>query len=279
LHYGDNVKTCVFLIKITFLDGMRLVLLFWLLSHVALAQTKDIFIGVKGGANFPELRGNGNQYTTSAFTYGYGVSLEYFARHDISIVAEINYSRQGSFFEGLLPVDLKDVSIEVPEGYTTYADGIFINTYEYLELPIMMRISDLQLIRRYREVSLVKYASLGLFGGYLIDAVSYTKTNGNLYLYNSSIRNMYRLENKGRIYEETDVSNDIRKFNFGIVFGGGIGYYFHNCRATIDARFANGLMNIYKVLPSYGARHTFNLSIGVGLSYTFHTHPKDDPFD
>ncbi len=226
------------------------------IAFTAGAQKNSFSIGGHAGVNISKLC-CGSMEINDDYKFGegpaFGVTAAYGVSKYISIAAEVNYTTMGGKKNGMQAVS----------GYGSngnsvlYADFDNKTVLNYLELPVMARVTFGNKFKYY--------ANLGVFGSYLLSAKN--ETSGNSALYADKNGSKKYAESVLSFNSDTDIKNQVKDFNFGLVGGLGAGYTFGRHGIWLDGRYALGMPNIRENTNVNGENSTG--SIMATLGYTF----------
>src|SRR5580698_658728 len=120
-------------------------LLMALFSGHAMSQTT--WLGLKGGLSIPDLSGGGgnplSENYTSRLALNFGVLSDFKVHNHFSIQVELNYAGQGGKRDGMQPITNLPPSLasQVPPGSYLYADFNNKAVLDYLELPVLAKVT------------------------------------------------------------------------------------------------------------------------------------------
>lgn len=238
------------------------------ISFTSYAQ--KIHPGVKIGVSVPDIEGNTEQSKdySSRLAPFFGISLTRKISTYFNLQTEINYSPQGGKRNGMQPIDA--AAFGVPEGTKLYANFKNETKLNYLEIPVMLQF----LVRDQRkDYSIFYFANVGPYAGFRLTAKTVTSGSSRIYLDQQGSA-VLRLEDGTPLPEQsfnstTDIKNEIKRMNFGIVGGIGTGYNFDGHKFFIEARFTRGLINIQTHPEEGGKNQTGSLIFSAGYIYAF----------
>jgi len=218
------------------------VMIFWAALS---ANGGDWRIGAHGGLSVPQLSSGGNEVSTgycSILAPSFGVTTEYCLADRLSVLIEANHSGQGGARNGFQPITQVPDGI-LPLGQYLYAD--FDNRCEltYLEIPVMLR---------YQWISGGKwhfFAEGGLYAGFLLSAKQKTSGYGQIYSDPGQTDTIFKGTQLPKVSFDanTDIMDDLNKFNWGITAGAGVAYSLNKVsRIYLDIRGEYGLIALQK---------------------------------
>ncbi len=222
-------------------------------------------VGLHGGLSIPSIEGGTNEvsrgYTSRVGPY-FGIFIDHELGQRFSLHGEVNYASQGGQRNGMQPI-FPDPSLPVPPGTTLYASFDNETILDYLEIPIMARLTWGGAQRFF--------INAGPYIGFLIRAK--TVTGGSSLLYTDAsgtplvVPPDYLPLPPVYFDGEIDVSQDINSTNAGIAGGVGIETPFGPGDMVFSAHFSYGLTNIQKDTELNGKNNTGSLAVIIGYSY------------
>lgn len=222
-------------------------------------------VGIHGGLSIPSIEGGTNEisqgYTSRVGPY-FGVFINYEVKQHFSLRGEINYASQGGQRNGMQPI-FPDPSLPAPPGTTLYASFDNETILDYLEIPIMARLTWGGAQRFFVDA--------GPYIGFLVRAK--TVTSGSSLLYTDAsgtpllVPPDYLPLPPVSFDGETDVSQDINSINAGIAGGVGIETPLGPGDIVFTAHFSYGFTNIQKDTELNGKNNTGSLAVTIGYSY------------
>lgn len=230
-----------------------------LLPMAAMAQKGAVTVGAHAGTGLSRLCcGSMEANKDYQFKVGptFGLTAAYGLNNKLSLLAELNYTTQGGKKEGMQALSHSGQTV-----YADFSNKLYLN---YLELPVMARMTFGSKIKYY--------ANAGIFGGYLLSAKH--KASGSSALY---------LDKDGKVPFATEpvsfdadnaITDNISNFNFGLVGGLGAGYTFGVHGVWLDGRYAYGMPNIMKNTSVNGENSTGSIMVMAGYTYTLNTARK-----
>jgi len=197
------------------------------------AVLKKVSFGVKGGANFATIADNFED-PPAPFAYErpfrrgfiFGGYLLVSIHGSLGIQTEVLYAQKGSNFR-----------ITVTSGGTTETPLETTTRLSYVEVPALVRYT----FRQSGRARPYAYAGPSFAFRTSANASGTSTSRGNTESY------------------AEDISNVFRAVDVGIAAGGGVEFG----RLVLDARFTNGLTNVYTLGFGEGRNRTFSLMVGV----------------
>ena len=233
-------------------------------------NAQDFYLGAKGGWSLPELSGGNNEISKgwksrSAFNFGVLATRE--INKKIALQVEVNYASQGGQKNGVQP--MPDGTVPgLPTGMTFYADFKSVAILNYLEIPFLAKYVLLQ------THSQRIYIDAGPYFGYLLNARDKTSGTGSIFTDKSGTLLMIPNPQSPDQYiplpaqsfdANTNITSDIKKFNFGINGGVDIGQNVGSGNLFLDIKGYYGFLNIQKN-PVNGKNNTGALVVSVGYA-------------
>lgn len=124
-----------------------------LLSASGAAFPGQMFVGFHGGPSIPNLRGGTNEVSegyTSRLGPCFGVFADYELRPNLFLRGEINCMSEGGKRNGMQPI-APDPSLPVPPGTTLYAAFDNEAILDYIEIPLLAKMSWGDVIRFFAD--------------------------------------------------------------------------------------------------------------------------------
>jgi hypothetical protein len=225
-----------------------------------------IKVGAHGGLSIPDLRGK----ETDVFSRGFksrqgvyfGLSADIALGPLVSFVAQLNYTSQGGLREGLQPITMElPPGLPVPPGTMLYADFRNETVLDYIEVPVMARLTFGDRIRFF--------VGAGPYVGYLVRARALTRGSSALYLDEAGSQPIIiPPATEPQAFDlgaETDVRDSLKKTNLGLTGGGGLIYPLGPGELILEARFQLGLTTIQKDIETSGETQTGAVVISLGF--------------
>ncbi|MBL8181202.1 MAG: PorT family protein [Blastocatellia bacterium] len=239
-------------------------------TSFAQSQGREIFVGVKAGFSLPNLVGSSDQEITrdykSRMAPNFGGFVDVQLKKNTSLQIGLDFAPQGGKRNGIQPVTSTIPGLPaLPAGAYYFAN--FNNTAKlnYLEVPIMLKYR----VRRSKPVGF--YVNGGPYMGFLLKATTVTSGNSSLFLNNTGTIPVLIGPNTPfpaiPFDAETDVTDDLNRFNFGITGGGGITFKQKKNYFFIDGRVAYGLTTLQKNTATDGKSRTGNLVFSFGYAF------------
>lgn len=239
-------------------------------SSFAQSQGREIFVGLKAGFSLPNLVGGSDQEITkdykSRMAPNFGGFVDIQLKKNTSLQIGVDYAPQGGKRNGIQPVTSTIPGLPaLPAGAYYFAN--FNNTakLDYIEVPIMLKYR----VRRSKPVGF--YVNGGPYMGFLMKATTVTSGTSSLFLNNTGTIPVLIGPNTPfpaiPFDAETDVTDDLNRFNFGITGGGGITFKQKKNYFFIDGRAAYGLTTLQKDTINDGKSRTGNLVFSFGYAF------------
>ncbi len=229
-------------------------ILLTLMPFLSQAQKGTVLAGAHGGVNVSKLC-CGSMTINENYKFGegpaFGLTASYGVSKYISVAAELNYTTMGGKKNGMQ-------AIPGSGNGSLYADFDNKVVLNYLELPVMARITMGDKIKYY--------ANVGIFGGYLLSASQ--KASGSSKLYSDKEGSQVYSESAVDFNTDTDISAQVKDWNFGIVGGLGAGYTFGKHGIWLDGRYCLGMPNIWENTTINGENSTGSIMATIGYTYT-----------
>lgn len=202
-----------------------------------------VAIGPKVGANFANVTGDDVTGTDMKVGFAFG-GVAAFRLHEMwSIMPEAFYSMQGA--------KEKDeyIVVEQVDGPPLFGDADLTTSLDYVRIPVFVKFT----------IPTNSNISPYLFGGpeFAFKVRCKTKVEG-------------KTEDLAGLSETVDcdevIPGTIKSFDFGLGFGGGVGFLVGSGMLAIDARYGLGLEDIVDVT---GGADVKNSNIQIAVSYLF----------
>ena len=240
-------------------------LLMALLSQAGKTCAQSPWFGLKGGISIPDLSGGGgnplSENYTSRLAANFGLLSDFHLYEHLSLQVELNYAGQGGKRNGMQPITNLPPALEsqVPPGSYLYANFKNKAVLNYLELPIMAKLSW--------GNTFGWYVNAGPYLGYLLHAAEKTKGTSQIY---EDPQGQEAVPYPAQDFTaNTDVTSSIRRFNVGATGGGGIDWKVDpKDKIFFDARFEYGFINIQKYSED-GKNNTGNVLLSLGYARRF----------
>jgi len=227
-------------------------------------------IGAKGGISIPDIKGNTEQskgYTSRQGAY-FGLLFNRKISNYFSLQAEANYSPQGGQRNKMQPVPTDQLSgITLPPGTQLYADFRNKTILNYIEIPFLGQLN------LHQANALHYHLNLGPYIAFLVKAQTVTAGTSSIYL-DPEGKTQLTLQDGTPLPPvsfdgKTNIRDEIKKINAGVVGGGGIDYSFGVGKLFLEGRFTLGLTNIQTNTEENGKNHTGSIIIVIGYAYRF----------
>lgn len=234
------------------------------------ADEHEVFVGAKAGVSVPNLVGGGTQEITrdykSRFTYNVGGFVDVGVTKRFSVQTEVDFAPQGGKRDGIQPITAAVPGLPMlPAGSYFYAD--FKNTAKlyYLEIPVLFKY----IWRRSSGPQF--YVNGGPYFGFLLKATQVTSGSSTIYL--DKNKTPLLLPPAGTPFPvipfdaDTDVTDSLHRFNFGLTGGGGVRFPSGKNYFFIDGRASYGLTTLQKNTATDGKSRTGNLVFSFGYAF------------
>lgn len=258
----NTFKTKKMKSKYIFVSGVMA----FLFSYVSFGQT--LTIGAKGGISIPNIRGNTEQsegYTSREGAY-FGLLVNRQMSRNFSLQVEMNYSPQGGKRNKMQLVPADQLSgIELPPGTQLYANFRNKTILNYVEIPVVGQVT------LHQEGAWHYHLNLGPSIAFLVKAQTVTGGSSAIYLDPAGQHPLRILD--GSLLPpvsfdgKTNIKDEIKKINSGLVGGVGIDYSFEQGSFFLEGRFTLGLTNIQTNTKENGKNHTGSIVMAIGYAY------------
>jgi hypothetical protein len=251
---------------------IRFVVICLVLLAGGIAQAAEFRIGAHGGINMPNLHGEKGDPITEGFESRqgafYGIVANLGLTPHVSLAVELNYSSQGGQRNGLqiITATFLPEGLPLPEGMDLYANFRNESILDYIEIPLLARLSFGRKIR--------VFVNAGPYFGFLVKARALTE--GTSFLYWDENGAMPVIIPPGvepleiDLTDDTDIKDELKGTNFGLTSGGGVMIPIGPGTAIVEGRLQWGLTVIQKDIQRSGKSRTggFIISLGYSLPLT-----------
>lgn len=247
-------------------------ILFLAFSSTVFSQNdeREIHVGLKAGFSLPNLVGGSDQEITrdykSRLAPNFGGFVDVQLHKNTSLQIEVDYAPQGGKRNGIQPVTQAIPGLPaLPAGNYYFAN--FNNTakLDYIEVPVMLKYR----VRKQKPVGF--YVNGGPYMGFLMKATQVTKGTSSLFLNSAGTIPVLIGPNTPfppiPFDANTDVTDSLNRFNFGITGGGGITFKQKKNFFFVDGRVAYGLTTLQKDTVNDGKSRTGNLVVSFGYAF------------
>jgi hypothetical protein len=228
-------------------------------------------IGILGGLNIPDLTGGGDNPLSSGWSSrkgeAFGITGTFNLGSNLSLRADILYSSEGGKHDGMQAINASTLNPMVPAGTYFYADFHNESILNYLEIPVMIKYKI--------PVSKISsfYADLGPYAGMILNAKQKTSGSSIVYADEAGMIPVSFDQTTGNPVQipfdaNTDITDDIKTFNFGLTGGIGFSQGVGLGDISLEIRGAYGLTTIQKNIQN-GSSHTGNLLFALIYSIPF----------
>ena len=241
-----------------------------ILLPIDIVHAQNFSLGVRGGVSIPNLTAGGSE--SNPLNTGYSSRLgpdlaitgEIQISRLFSIEAMIEYSSQGGKKNGFQALAVPEEYIPMfPAGQLPpylYADYKSEAKLNYLLVPILGKFSW-----KLAPQSPVKiYLDAGPFAGYLLSAKQ--ETSGSSIIYADPQKQRPITPMAQSFDKNTDIADQLNKFNFGVSGNVGFSYRFNRSNIFIEGGGNYGFLNIQKGEKN-GKNHTGAGTVGIGYAY------------
>jgi len=236
-----------------------------LLTACGLGLADEIRLGAHGGLSIPNLRGGEADLFSRGFKSRqgpfFGLSADFGLAPRISLVAELNYTSQGGLRKGLQPItmELPD-GLPIPPGTILYADFRNETVLDYIEMPVMARLTFSDGIRFFVEA--------GPYFGYLVRARALTEGSSAFYFDEAGSQPIIiPPATEPPVFDlgaDTNVKDSLKKTNVGLTGGAGLICPLGPGDLILGARFQLGLTTIQRDIETSGKSQTGAVVISLG---------------
>jgi len=237
-------------------------------GNVAAAQVR---IGAHGGLSIPSFRGSETDIFTRGFTSRqgpfFGIFTDIGLSRRFSLVVELNYTSQGGKRNGWQPIT--SLPAELAPLFPDPNQPPFANfknetILDYVELPVMGRLNFGNKIRFF--------VNAGPYAGYLVRAKAVTSGTSVLYYDEAHTIPVIIPPNPDPLTipldADTPVKDSLKKWNFGLAFGGGVIFPAGPGNLILEAHFQLGLSTIQKDVATSGKSQTGAVVISLGYEFS-----------
>lgn len=230
-------------------------------------------IGAQGGLSIPNIRGSETDIFSRGFTSRqgpfFGLSVDIGLTSRLSLAAQLNYTSQGGLRKGLQPITMElPPGLPVPPGTLLYADFRNETILDYLELPVLARLTFGGRVRFF--------VNAGPYVGILVRGLAVTSGRSALYLDEGGTQPISIPPSTDPLIvdlgADTDVKASLRKTNLGLCGGGGVIYPLGGVDLVLEARFQLGLSTLQKDIETSGKSQTGALLISLGFLFPLGGH-------
>ncbi len=221
------------------------------------------YLGVHAGISIPDIRGSQTDIFTKNFTSRqgpyFGLTADIPLTGRFSLAVDLNYVSQGGLRRGMQPITMDTSQLPIPPGTLIYADFRNETILDYLEVPVMARVTFGSKLRFFFD--------LGPYAGYLVRGKAVTKGVSALYLDEAGTMPIIIPPDTEPLQVDlgatTDVKDSIHPFNVGLAGGGGLILPVGPGQIVLEARFQLGLGDLQKD-PQDGNTQTGAVLVSLG---------------
>lgn len=236
-----------------------------LLTACGLCFADGIKVGARGGLSIPNLRGRETDLFSRGFTsrqglfFGIGADIGLASR--FSLAVGLNYTSQGGLRTGMQPITMElPPGLPIPPGTILYADFRNETILDYIEIPVLARLTFGDKVRFFIEA--------GPYFGYLFRARALTQGASAFYLDEAGTQPIIiPPATDPAVFDlgaATDVKDSLKKTNMGLAGGGGLLCPLGPGDLILEAGFQLGLTTIQKNPETDGRSQTGAVVISLG---------------
>lgn len=222
-------------------------------------------LGVHAGISIPDIRGSQTDIFTKNFTSRqgpyFGLTADVPLAGKFSLAVDLNYTSQGGLRKGMQPITMDTSQLPIPPGTLIFADFRNETILDYLEVPVMARVTFGNRLRFFFD--------LGPYAGYLIRGKAVTKGVSALYLDEGGTMPIIIPPDTEPLQVDlaatTDVKDSVHHVNVGLAGGGGLIWPVGPGQVVLEARFQLGLSDIQNN-PENGNTQTGAVLISLGYT-------------
>jgi len=226
----------------------------------------DVKLGAHGGISIPNLRGSETDIYSRGFKSRqgptFGLTADFVLSSRFSLAVNLNFTSQGGLRKGIQPITMElPPGLPIPPGTILYADFRNETVLDYLEIPVLVRLTFGDKVRFFLDA--------GPYIGFLVRAVALTEGTSALYLDETATLPIIippatePLEVD--LGAKTDVKDSLETGNIGLAGGGGMIHPLGPGDLVFEARFQLGLTTIQKHPETDG--HTQTGAVVISLGY------------
>jgi hypothetical protein len=231
-----------------------------LLATTAAAQAPRVSIGGHGGLSVPNIRANSTDVLSQDFSSRqgpfFGMFVETGLSPRLSLVVDFNFTSQGGKRNGVQPITTDIGLPPLPDGSYYWAGYHNEAILDYLEVPVQLRV--------HFGTRLRFFVNGGPYIGILVRAKTVTSGSSLIYLDQAGTQPV--TPSPVPFDAETDVSDSIRRTNFGVTGGGGFMRRLGRGDLVTEVRFQAGLTTIQRDVATSGNNKTGAVVVSVGYS-------------
>jgi hypothetical protein len=236
-----------------------------LLTAWGLGLAGEINVGAHGGICIPNLRGKDTDLFSRGFKSRqgpyFGLSADIGLARRFSLAVDLNFTSQGGLRTGMQPITIElPPSLPVPPGTILYADFRNETVLDYVEIPVLARLTFGRKIRFFVDA--------GPYFGYLVRAKALTRGTSALFLDETGAQPIIIPPDTEPLIVDlgatTDVKDSLKKTNVGLAGGGGLIYPLGPGEIIFEARFQLGLTTLQNNPETDGHSQTGAIVISLG---------------
>jgi hypothetical protein len=204
-------------------------------------------LGIHAGISIPNIRGSQTNIYTKDFSSRqgpyFGLTADIPLAGRFSLAIDLNYTSQGGLRKGMQPVTMDTSQLPLPPGTVVFADFRNETILDYLEIPVMARVTFGHKLRGFLNA--------GPYAGYLVRGKAVTKGVSGLYLDETGTMPIlmppdYAEPLVADLTATTDVKDSVHAINVGLAGGGGLIMPVGPGEFILEARFQLGLATLQK---------------------------------
>ncbi|HVP58301.1 MAG TPA: porin family protein [bacterium] len=222
-------------------------------------------IGLHVGPSMPSIQGGTSEqskgYTSRLGPY-FGVSIDYDLGPKLSVRTEVNFASEGGKRNGMQPVSADQIGdLPIPPGITLYADFDNEDILDYIEIPVMARLTW---GRRHHF-----FVEAGPYVGFLARAKAVTSGSSSLYIDEAGTPLVIDDQPLPPVSFDahTDIKESINFLSSGLAGGLGLETPVGPGDIVLETHFSLGLSNIQKHPDVDGRNNTGAAVLTLGYSY------------
>ena len=231
-----------------------------LLASAAAAQTHEVSLGGHAGLSIPNIRAGATDILSQDFSSRrgpfFGVFVETTLSPRVSLVVDVNYTSQGGKRDGVQPITTDIGLPPLPDGSYFYADYHNETILDYVEVPVQLRL--------HFGTGFRFFINGGAYLGILVSAKAVTSGSSLIYLDQGKTQPI--TPSPVSFDAETDVSDSLKRTNYGIIGGGGVMHRVGRGDLVAEVHFQVGLTTIQQDVSTSGNNKTGAVVVSLGYS-------------
>ncbi len=245
--------------------GVPAIFIGLLLISRVIGFSGEVKIGAHGGLSIPNLRSDENNVFTRGFASRqglfFGLAADIGLASRFSLAVGLNYTSQGGLRTGMQPITMElPPDLPIPPGTILYADFRNETVLDYVEIPVMARLTFGDKVRFFVEA--------GPYVGYLVRARALTEGTSAFYFDEDGNQPIIiPPATDPAVFDlgaDTDVKDSLKNMNIGLAGGGGLLCPFGPGDLILEASFQLGLTTIQKNPETDGKSQTGAVVISLG---------------